>query len=199
MSSEENPWTTLSVAPQYENDWIAVDEHEVRDASERLGRYGVVRFKVVGVHVLPIDGEGRVTLVGQYRYAAGRYSWETPAGGGAPDADPLEAAKRELREETGIAARHWLELLRLTLMGSITTAQGLCFAAWDLRPAERRLDSQEVIELRRVPFAEAVEFALSGEIRDAPSIAAILALRSKAERGELPPDLARRIMGRAAR
>ena len=199
LSSEENPWTTLSVSRQYENGWIAVDEHEVRDAAERPGRYGVVRFKEIGVHVLPIDDEGRVTLVGQYRYAARRYSWEIPAGGGEPDADPLEAAGRELREETGIEARHWLELLRLTLSGSITTAQSLCFAAWGLGPAERHLDAQEVIKLRRVLFAEAVELALGGEIRDAPSVATILALGAKADRGELPPDLARLIVDGAAR
>ena len=193
LSSEENPWTTLGVSRQYENAWIAVDDHEVRDASGRPGRYGVVRVKEIGVHVLPVDAEGRVTLVGQYRYAARRYSWEVPAGGAKPDADPLAAAKRELREETGIEARHWLELLRLTLAGSITTAEGVCFAAWDLSPAERRLDPQEVIELRRVPFAEAVALALSGGIRDAPSVALILVLQAKADRGELPQRLARLI------
>ena len=66
------------------------------------GIYGVVHFKNRAIGVIPLDEAGYTYLVGQYRYPLQLYSWEIPEGGGPLDEDPLEAAKRELREETGL-------------------------------------------------------------------------------------------------
>ena len=191
MADPANPWTTLSTKRYYENDWIAVDEHQVRNAAGHTNPYGTVHFKHRGISILPIDPDGLVHLVGQYRYGAGRYSWEIPAGGGDPDEEPIEAARRELREEMGLAAESWLELLRVTVSGAITDQRAVCFVAWGLGRRERDPDEQEVLRRRRVSFAEAVRMALGGEITDAVSAATILALQARAHRGELPEDLAR--------
>ena len=146
--------------------------------------------KQFGTQIVPVDDAGCTYLVGQYRYGVGRYSWELPAGGGRPDEEPVEIARRELREETGFVADGWLELLRLDVATSLTDARNVSFVAWGLRRGERRLDRQEVIEVRRVPFAEAVRLALGGDITDVVSIAALLALDTRLARGELPEDLA---------
>lgn len=68
------------------------------------GIYGVVHFKNWAIGVLPLDDEDNTRFVGQYRYTLGQYSWEIPDGGGGLDEDPLHAAQRELREETGMEA-----------------------------------------------------------------------------------------------
>ena len=191
-----NPWTTLRSSQVYENGWIAVDDREVRDASGAVRPYGVVRFKVQGRCILPIDDEGFTYLVGQYRYAADRYSWELPAGGSDPDETPLQSAVRELKEETGLEARHWLELLDLSVSGSITDERAACFLAWGIGQSDRDLDDQEVVRVRRVPFADALDMALRGGIDAAVSVAAILSAHARAVRGTLPDDVAR-LLGRA--
>jgi 8-oxo-dGTP pyrophosphatase MutT (NUDIX family) len=189
----DNPWTILSSHSVYEDGWIRLVEHKVRDASGAERPYAVVHFKKVGVRILPIDREGHTYLVGQYRFGSAYFSWELPAGGGDPDEAPRAAAERELREEAGLLAENWLPSLELVPSGSITDEQELSLIAWVFDRVDRDLDPQEVIRLRRVPFDEAVRMALSGEIRDAGSVAAILALHVKALRGDLPDDLAARM------
>jgi hypothetical protein len=99
-----NPWTTLSSRPVYDNPWIRVREDQVLRPDGLPGIYGVVQFKNRAVGVLPIDGEGRIWLVGQYRYPLKAYSWEIPEGGSGPSETPEATAHRELREETGLIA-----------------------------------------------------------------------------------------------
>ena len=190
-----NPWTVLGTERRHEDSFIALDEHRVRDAAGRERPYATVRFKRRGCVVVPVDAEGGTVLVGRWRFAAGRYSWEVPAGGARPDEDPEDAARRELGEEAGLEARRWLELLRLSVSGAITDERAVCFAAWGLSPRERRPDPQEVVEVRRVPFAAAVRMVLAGEVVEAASVAAIPALHARAARGELPPDLASLLRG----
>src|SRR5437773_2686581 len=115
-----NPWTTLSRRPVYENAWIAVREDQVIRPDGAPGIYGVVHYKNVAIGVLPIDEQGRVWLVGQYRYTLGVYSWEIPEGGGAPGESREETARRELREETGLAAGRLEFLVHAHLSNSVS-------------------------------------------------------------------------------
>ena len=190
MTREANPWTVLSSECLFEDDFVSFIRHAVRDAAGRDGTYSVTRYKQLGVRILPIDREGQTWLVGQYRFAAGSYSWELPSGGGGPGEVPWKAANRELREEIGLEASRWLELNRLAPAGSILDLRELSFLAWDLTARPKEPDPQEVLQIRRLPFGEAVECALTGEIANAGTIATILMARAKALRGELPDEIA---------
>ncbi len=113
MKKEDNPWKTLSKKKVYENPWIKVEHHDVLNPSGQPGVYGTVAFQNIAIGIVPIDSEGYTYLVGQFRFPLNAYSWEIPEGGCALETDPLETAKRELREETGIVAQQWNELQKI--------------------------------------------------------------------------------------
>src|SRR5258708_5102179 len=98
---DANPWRVTDVSREFENDWFAVDAHAVVHPGGREGTYGVIRIRRLAVGVLPIEADGTVHLVGQWRFPLGRYSWEMPEGGAEPGEDALACATRELAEETG--------------------------------------------------------------------------------------------------
>jgi 8-oxo-dGTP pyrophosphatase MutT (NUDIX family) len=169
-----NPWTTLGQRPIYENPWIAVREDRVIRPDGRPGIYGVVHFKNSAVGVLPVDQEGRVWLVGQYRYTLGQYSWEIPEGGGPPGEPPEETARRELREETGLSAGR-LELLATAhLSNSVSDELAHIFRATDLSPGASAPEGTERLHARRFEWAEAWAMLRRGEITDSMSVIALL-------------------------
>jgi 8-oxo-dGTP pyrophosphatase MutT (NUDIX family) len=189
MANETNPWTTLGTVRRYEDSFVAVDDNRVVDAAGHESQYGVVRFKHVGVRILPIDEEGSTFLVGQFRYGASYFSWELPAGSLEPGEDVEAGARRELREEVGRLAARWFDLAELVPSGSVTDERGRLLVAWDLTRAEQDLDEQEVIRVKRLPFTEAVAMALGGAIKDAGTIVALLSAQARAQSGDLPPAL----------
>jgi 8-oxo-dGTP pyrophosphatase MutT (NUDIX family) len=128
--------------------------------------------------------------MGQWRYPLGRYLWEIPEGGHAPDEDPLDAARRELREEAALSGGSWLELLRLDMSTALTDERVTCYLAWNLRADEPAPDPQEVLAVRRLPFDAALELVSRGEITDAISVAALLKVDAMAARRELPSEAA---------
>ncbi|HEY4337512.1 MAG TPA: NUDIX hydrolase, partial [Puia sp.] len=138
------------------------------------GIYGKIHFKNLAVGVLPLDGEGNTWLVGQYRFPLEEYSWEIPEGGGALGVDPLESAKRELREETGLVASSWEPLLEMHLSNSVSDEKAIIFLARGLEQREPMPDETEQLVVRRVPFEEAYRMVEQGLITDAMSVAAIL-------------------------
>ena len=123
--------------------------------------------------IVAVDANGAVPLLHQYRHAVGGYIWEVPAGTLAPDEVPEACARRELREETGLAAAQW------TALGSIVTTPGFCderiylFLARELSDVPPELDSDEVLTVERVPLARALDMVRDGTIEDAKSIAAL--------------------------
>jgi len=190
-----NPWTTLSARVLYEGGWFRAVENEVVAPHGARTTYGTVQFKVRGVGVLPVDADGHVRLVGQYRYGAAAYCWEIPKGSHPADEAPIDAAARELREETGLSARRWLHVLSFRASPGLTDEQGSAFLAWDLEEGPRDLDPQERIEVRRLPFAEALAMAERGAITDLGTIATLLKVRRMADLGELPDEVGRVIGG----
>jgi 8-oxo-dGTP pyrophosphatase MutT (NUDIX family) len=169
-----NPWRTLASRDVYDNPWISVREDDVLRPDGQPGIYGVVHYKNIAVGVLPIDEDGYTYLVGQYRYTLDRYSWEIPEGGCPEGEEPLEAARRELREETGLEARSWKPLGTAHLSNSVSDEEAVFYLATGLVPGEAEPDGTEKLELMRVHFDEALRMALEGEITDALSVMAIL-------------------------
>ncbi len=174
-----NPWRALLSRRVYDNPWISVREDEVVRPDGEPGIYGVVHYKNVAVGVLALE-EDHVYIVGQYRYPLERYSWEIPEGGCPEGEEPLAAAQRELREETGLEATRWRMLGEAHLSNSVSDEYAVWFLATGLVRGEARPEGTERLDVRRVPLRQALGMALDGRITDALSI---LALTSYALRG----------------
>ena len=160
----------------WENDWMGVYEDDVINPGGGRNLYGHVRFKNRAVAIVPLDDEHNTWLVGQQRYTLGAWSWELPMGGAPLDEDPLDAAKRELREETGLTATDWSELMRLHTSNSITDEIGVVFVARKLTQGATAFEETEDLEVRKLPLTDAIAMARRGEITDAISVAALLRL-----------------------
>ena len=123
--------------------------------------------------IVAVDEDDQVVLIRQFRHAAGGFIWEIPAGVLEADEPPLDCARRELEEETGLRAAEWVHL------GSVFTAPGFCderihlFLARDLTSAEQNLEADEVLTVSTVPFAQALGMIRSGDIIDAKTIAGL--------------------------
>jgi len=174
---QPNPWQTVDSRVVYENPWISVRHENVVRPDGEEGVYGVVSMKGRAVGVVPLHADGTVTLVGQWRYTMESYSWEIPEGGCPPDELPAEAARRELREETGLVAAS-IEPLggEVHLSNSVTDERGFLFVATDLSQGEAAPEGTERIETRRLPLSQAVDMAVCGEINDGLSVLALLLL-----------------------
>lgn len=170
----DSPWKKVRGQIVYDNPWIRVEEHQVINPGGGENIYGKVFFKNVAVAIVAIDKEDQTYLVGQHRYTLDEYSWELPMGGAPLEEDPLGAAQRELKEETGLTASRWRELSRLHTSNSVTDELGVIFLAQELSQGEAELEETEDITVRRLPLAEAVAMAESGEITDAMSVAGLL-------------------------
>ena len=130
-----------------------------------------------GVAILPLDRDGNVTLVQQYRYPFHQLLLELPAGKLDEGEDHRVAAARELSEETG------LEAGELTYLGCILASPGFCteklhmYLARDLSFGDTHPDEDEFLSVRRIPFQELVQRCLSGEIQDGKTVTAVLKVK----------------------
>lgn len=126
------------------------------------------------VAVVPIDNEGKVILVNQFRKAVGKELLEIPAGGIEPGEDPVTAVRRELQEEIGCLPK------KVDRLGGFYSAPGYCseylhlFLATDLIPSQLHAEDTEGISLVRVPLSDLRRLVTSGQICDAKSIAGLL-------------------------
>jgi 8-oxo-dGTP pyrophosphatase MutT (NUDIX family) len=184
-----NPWATLSIDHVYENPWIRVEHHEVIDPSGKSGIYGVVRPRNFALGVIPVFSNGDTLLVGQFRYALDRYSWEIPEGGGDKAVPPIQSIQRELAEETGLTAGSWMELQTMTLSNSVTDEIAICWVAWDLTEGRSEPESTEDLTVWRVAFTDAVELVTNGTIHDAMTVATVQALELRRLKSNLPSKL----------
>ena len=191
------PWKPGVERLAFESGWIRVIEQTAIAPTGRPSPYGLVRFKNLAVVVLPIHEDGTIVLVGQHRFPLGDYSWELPEGGAPLDENPLEGAKRELAEETGLAAADWREVMRTQLSNSVTDERMIGYIALGLSAAtaEHAADETEAIALARVPFREALDAAIAGHLPDMLTVAMLLRGYHMAREGSLPGALARAMLG----
>ncbi len=173
MNEQHNPWQVLGATEKYNNNWIQVTEYDVINPSGGKGIYGKVHFKNLAIGVLPLDDELNTYLVGQYRFPLNQYSWEMPEGGGAIGVEPVESAKRELLEETGLVAAEWTPIVSMHLSNSVSDEYSLIFLARKLEQREAEPEETEQLQIRKLPFEEAYRMVEAGIITDAMTVAAI--------------------------
>lgn len=181
----------------YDNPWIRVTEYAATAPTGAPAQYGLVSFKNLAIAVLPLFEDGTTMLVGQNRLPFGDYSWEIPEGGGPREVTPLESARRELAEETGLAAAEWREVMRTQLSNSVTDELMVGYIATGLSRADGQdhADDTEDLEMARVPFREALDAAMAGDLQDMLTVAMLLKAYHMAREGLLAPALARAMLG----
>lgn len=124
--------------------------------------------------IVALNSKGEVALVGQWRYPIKQYRWEVPAGMSEPGETPLENAKRELKEESGVEAARWTELGSFQMDGSKMDQHNHLFLAEDLVVGENSPMDDEELELLWMPLDQAVALIESGEIRDGLTVIGLL-------------------------
>jgi 8-oxo-dGTP pyrophosphatase MutT (NUDIX family) len=197
LRAHGTPWTRGPGRQVFDNPWIQVTEYAATAPTGAPATYGLVSFKNYAVAVLPLFDDGTTMLVGQNRFPAGDYSWEIPEGGGPLDHDPLESAKRELAEETGLEAAEWHEVMQAQLSNSVTDERMFGYLALGLSRARagQEMDDTEALEVARVPFREALDVAMAGDIKDLLTVAMLLKAYHMAREGLLASALARAMLG----
>lgn len=163
---------------------LSIEHMEVMLPNGKRAAREVARHKGASA-IVPVDDMGNVYLVKQYRAPLGKILLEIPAGKlDSPDEDRLEAAKRELGEETGLTAESW------THLGDIATSPGFCteiislYLARGLNAGGAHPDEDEFLNVVRLPFHEAVRLVKSGGIPDGKSVCAILLASDYINAGE---------------
>jgi len=195
LKPQGDRWTVRGCQRVHDNPWFAAEDYDAVAPTGHPARYHVLRYKNVAVGVLPLHDDGTVTLVGQWRFPHGSYSWELPEGGAPHAEDPLEGAKRELREEAGLEARDWRLVLRMQLSNASSDEVALGYLATGFAEVEREPDATEQLAIARVPFREALAAAVRGDVQDSITVAMLLRLHHMAHEGELSEALTQAVLG----
>jgi ADP-ribose pyrophosphatase len=175
-SSSKTKGRVLSSRKVYDGPLFWVTRDEVIEPSGVRVRRDIVRHSG-SVVILAVDEsqrEPRILLERQYRHAAESYLWELPAGRIDEGEQPLAAAKRELREETGYIASRWKRILKFYASPGFVAEPMSVFLARGLLAGEAKPEADEVIEKHLLPLPKAVRMATNGRIRDSKTISSVL-------------------------
>lgn len=173
MEEQKNPWKIIAEKEVYDNPWIKVTEYDVINPSGGKGIYGKVHFKNIAIGVLALDADWNTWIVGQYRFPTDQYSWEMPEGGGLLGIDPLESAKRELKEETGFSAGKWEEILHLHLSNSVSDEYSIIYLARSLTAGTAVPEETEKLELKKIHFEELYKMVCERKVTDVMTVTAV--------------------------
>lgn len=182
---EKSPWVIQSQKAIYTNPWISVTEYAVLNPSGNPGIYGKVHFKNTAVGIVAMDDHRNIFLVGQYRFATDSYSWEIPEGGEPVSSDPLDGAKRELAEETGLYADNWQVLLTMHLSNSVSDEKAIVYLATGLMQHLSSPEDTEQLVVKKLPLEEACQLIEAGVITDSMSVAALIKIKLLFAEGKL--------------
>ena len=191
LSDTDQSWPLITSTYVYETGWVVkFREDTITVPGEPEHEFTRLVVEDPGaVVVLAIDAEEKVVILHQYRHAVQKRMVQLPAGKlDKPGEDPLVAAQRELREETGLAAEHWTHLLTTYASPGITSETHALYLARGLREVPRDFEVQHEeadMTMERVPYADLLDAVLDGRAADAPLAAALLATEALRARGEL--------------
>ena len=163
---------TLSTQMIYKGKIFDIHVDDIRE-----GEIGYKRDVVVhpgSAVVVPVFDNGTVGFVRQYRHAAGKYLLEIPAGSLEGDEDPELGALRELEEEIGFRAGKIEKLSEFYVSPGFLTEKMYVFLATELTESNQNLDDDEIVEIVRIPFAEALGLIRTGEIEDAKTMVGLM-------------------------
>ena len=188
------PWRRLASRTVYRHPFLTVREDRVALPNGREIDYCVATTGASGVAVgvLPFLDESTVLMERQWRYIAGRLTWEMPTGGVNPGEPVEDAAQRELMEEVGYRAAVLVPLLAFSSSKSVVDETAHLYLAAGLTAERLPADETEFIEQRALPFSEVVRMVERGEVLDAMTIAAVLLAARLHDQGRLGPLLAGR-------
>ena len=188
-------WQVRSVERQIDNPYFAIDAYDAIAPTGAPSPYFVMVKKALAIGVIPLHEDGTVTMVGQWRFPFGTYSWELPEGGVDPGEDALDGAKRELSEEVGLKASDWRQIVSLHLSNASTDERCVGYLATGLEPCTGHvLDDTEDLAVERVPFREVIAAVIDGHIEDAITVAMVLRLHHMAVTNALHPALTKVVL-----
>lgn len=164
---------SLSRRSVYRGKFLDLQIDRVELPNGRIADMEVVRHPGASAMV-PITGDGNVLLVRQFRYAVGGWLLEVPAGKLDTGEEPEVCARRELVEEVGVLAGELVPLGAIWASPGFTDEKIWLFLARSLEEARQSLDSDEVLTVESLPFADAVRQVHRGEISDGKSVCALL-------------------------
>lgn len=167
-------WKRVSSKPIYQNRWLSLREDLVELPDGKTTIYGVVTCGDC-VGILPFVDRDHVVLIQQYRYVAGRTTWEMPTGGVRPGESLEGAAQRELGEEAGYRAGRLIKLVAYHTSKSVLDETAHLYLAEELTPVQTRpADDTEFIKSQVYPFTRLLRMVMDGEILDGMTIIAVL-------------------------
>ena len=188
-SSRSSKARVFSSRVAYRGPVFSVTTDQVLEPGGVRARRDVIRHSG-SIVILAVDDakpEPRILLERQYRHAAQSMMWELPAGRIDEGESPLAAARRELLEETGYAARHWRKMLFFYVSPGFLDETMTIYLARGLTKGKAQPEEDEKISTRFFPLSVARKMALSGRIRDAKTISGILWFSETGHRGTVRP------------
>lgn len=169
----KGPYKVLSTRKTYENPWLSVREDRVIRPGGTEGYFGIIEMKA-GSTVLALTRMNEVYLVKEYKYGIERDSIELMSGALEENETPLEAAKRELKEELGLEADEWIDLGVVDPFTTAVSSPNYIFIAMGVHEGEHSPDEGEVLEIIKTPFSNAIDMVMRSEITHSASCVLIL-------------------------